>query len=249
MLLIVTPNYKGEVPVLAKTASALGWDIYNRGWRIPVHLLRSPGAVYGEQFFCEVIAEQMNWNLLSNPLDWLAKLPEEYVNRKITFTTLAEARKINEKKFIKPADDKCFPAQVYESGNDLPKHVVLDNTPTLVSDVVNFTSEYRCFIKDRKVTTACCYLYKHYGKEPEINNPANYYQNNDLVLEFMTKLLADERVECAPGSVIDVGRCKKDDEALKFVVLETNPVYASGTYGCEMVAVLDAINAACVPNK
>lgn len=243
MLLIVTPNYKGEVQLLSKTAQALGWDVFFGGWRVPKHLLHTPGAVYGEQFFCEIIAEQMNWKLLANPLDWLAKLPEEYVNRKISFTTLSEARKITEEKFIKPADDKCFEAKVYASGSDLSTSEVLDNAPTLVSDVMKFTSEYRCFIKDRRVTTACCYWYKPHPKtEPDINRPENYFVNNDAVLEFVSKMLQDERVEVAPGSVIDVGRFKKDT----YTVIESNPVYASGIYGCELVAALDAIKAACV---
>lgn len=249
MLLIVTPNFKGEVPMLAKTAEILGWDVYHGGWRIPEHLLHTPGAVYGEQFFCEVVAEQMGWTLLNNSLDWLTKLPEEYVNRKITFTTLAEARKITEEKFIKPADDKAFTAKVYPTGADLPTNEVLDNVPTLVSDVIKITSEYRCFIKNRKVVTASCYLYKHAHKEPEINNPENYQQNSDLVLEYITNLLADERVPCADGAVIDIARFKKDQDPLKFTVLESNPVWASGTYGCELVAVLDAIKAGCVSSK
>src|SRR5271170_2486201 len=204
MLLIVTPNFKGEVPMLAKTAEILGWNVYHNGWRVPEHLRGTPGAVYGEQFFCEVVAEQMKWNLLSNSLDWLAKLPEDYTNRKITFTTLAEARKITGEKFIKPADDKAFESKVYDSGNDLPKNSVLDNTPTLVSDVLKFTSEYRCFIKNRKVVAACCYLLKSVGMlDAAINKPENYNNNIEAVISFVNKLLEDERVPCAPGAVID----------------------------------------------
>lgn len=248
MLLITTPNYRGEVSALAKTASALGWDVYNGGWRIPAHLLHEPGAVYGEQFFCEAVADQMKWKLLSNPLDWLTKLPEEYTRRSITYTTLSEARKITERKFIKPADDKCFPAKVYESGDELSKLSIIDTAAALISDVMTFTSEYRCFVKDRKITTACCYWYKHFGKEPEIDSPINYFANNDLVIEFANKFLEDTRIECAPSAVIDIARYKSD-EGLKFVVLESNPVYSSGLYGCEMVAALDSIAAACEINK
>lgn len=244
MLLIVTPNHKSqdEVQRLARTAEVLGWNVYKNGWRIPKHLHHTPGAVYGEQFFCEAIAEQMGWRLLSNSLDWLTKLPEEYVSRKIELKTFEEARKIEEEKFIKPADDKCFPAKVYSSGKDLPLLPIINNVPSLISDVMKFTSEYRCFIKNKIVTTVCCYSYKHTYKEVEINNPENYNINNDAVIEFVSNLLRDERVECAPGSVIDVGRFKKDT----YAVIESNPIYASGTYGCEMVAVLDAIKEACV---
>lgn len=243
MLLIVTPNYKGEVQLLAETAQVLGWDVYHGGWRIPEHLLHQPGAVYGEQFFCEVIADQMNWKLISNPLDWLAKLPETYTARKISFMKLSEARNITEEKFIKPADDKCFPAQIYASGKDLTTNSDLDNTPTLVSDVMKFTSEYRCVIKNRKVITACCYYYKDFrSTEPDINKPERYLENYDAVVNFVNTMLADDKVECAESTVIDVGRYKKDT----YAIIESNPVYASGTYGCELVAMLDAVKTACI---
>lgn len=243
MLLITTPNKHEEITLLSKTAKALGWDVYNEGFRIPDHLLKQPGAVYGEQFFCEIVAEQMGWKLLSNSLDWLTKLPEEYTNRKIIFTKLAEARLLTEEKFIKPADDKCFPAKVYLSGKDLPITPVIDDAPTLISDVMKFTSEYRCFVKNKIVTTACCYLYQKIGmQEPAINKPEHYNNNNDVVIEFVNKLLQDSRVECADGTVIDVGRFKKDT----YTVIESNPVWAAGIYGCEPVAVLDAIKAACI---
>ena len=243
MLLIITPNYKGEVKLLAKTAQALGWEIYRGGWRIPDHLLKRPGAVYGEQFFCEVVADQMNWKLVANPLNWLAKLPETYTARKVSFMKLSEARNITEEKFIKPADDKCFEAKVYASGKDLTTNPDLNDAPTLVSDVMKFTSEYRCVVKDRRVITSCCYLYKDYRVvEPEINKPINYLVNYDAVVNFVNTMLADESVECAESTVIDVGRFKKDT----YAVIESNPVYASGVYGCELVAMLDALKTACV---
>lgn len=243
MLLIVTPNYKGEVPILSKTAAILGWDVYNQGWRVPEHLLKERGAVYGEQFFCEVIAEQMGWKLLNNRLDWLTTLPEEYVSRKIEFMTMSEARKIRTEKFIKPADDKCFESRIYANGDLLPKTDVLDDAPTIVSDVMKFTSEYRCFIKDRSVISMCCYLYKDYtASEPDINKPERYSANSEAVIEFVTRMLLDERVDCVPGSVIDIGRFKKDT----YAVIESNPVYASGLYGCDTVASLAAIKAGCI---
>lgn len=246
MLLITTPNVRGEVKILGKAASALGWDTFCGGWRIPEYLKNRIGAVYGEQFFCEAVAEQMNWTLLSNPLDWLVRLPEEYTQRKIDFMTLAEARHIKEKRFIKPADDKTFKAMIYESGDELSKNPLLDDVPTLVSDIMNFTSEYRCFIKNRKVISICCYSYKKIGMtDALIDKEEHYHNNNDAVIEFVNKMFEDERVDCAPGAVIDVGRFKKDT----YAVIESNPVWASGIYGCELVAALDAIKTACIANK
>lgn len=245
MLLILTPNNRNdEIRKLGRTAEILGWDVYySKGsWWVPENLMGAPGAVYGEQFFCEVVASQMNWSLLYNSLDWLAKLPKEYTCRNILFTKLSAARKITEEKFIKPADDKCFPARVYANGSELPP-TVIDEAPVLVSDVMRFTSEYRCFIKNRNVVSTCCYYYKGVNmQEAKINDPTFYWTNHEAVVDFVNKMLKDDRIECVKGSVIDVGRFQKD----KYAVIESNPVYASGLYGCDTVAALDAIKSACV---
>jgi hypothetical protein len=240
MLLIATPNLKDDVVALIETAKALGFDIFVSppGWRLPQHILGQHGIVYGEALFCEVIAQQMGWQLLDNSLDWLTKLPEKYVSRKIYYTTMVNARKESKKRFFKPADMKSFEAKVYESGKDLSDSSVLDEIPVLVSEEMNFTSEYRCFIKNRKVVSASCYLYKK-----DINKPEHYFVNNDAVISFVNNMLKDDLVGCVPGAVIDVGRFKKDT----YAVIESNPAYASGLYGCELVAVLDVLKS-CVVN-
>ena len=242
MLLILPQNYTEEINALANTASILGWDVERSGWNISDDLDRQDGAVYGTEFFCEIIANQMNWKLHFNPLDWLATLPEEYVSRKISFMKFNTARNIKEEKFIKPADDKAFAAKVYKSGDELDKNPILDDVPVLVSDVMKFTSEYRCFIKDNNVVSICCYYYNPIGAaKPFINEKDNYYINNDAVAAFVKSLLRDKRVTCAAGSVIDVGRFKKDT----YAVIESNPAYASELYGCELVGTLDAIKSSC----
>ena len=81
MLCITTPNSRGEVDLVKKTAEALGYEVYSFSWRIPDHFAKEDGIVYGEQLFCETIAQQMNWRLQKNPLDWLANIPEEYVRK------------------------------------------------------------------------------------------------------------------------------------------------------------------------
>jgi hypothetical protein len=78
MLLIVAADSKGKFPSLIETASVLGWNIYYGCYTLPKRLLRSPGAVYGNDQFCSVIAKDMNWKLLSNNDNWLSTVPEEY---------------------------------------------------------------------------------------------------------------------------------------------------------------------------
>jgi hypothetical protein len=246
MLLITTPNIKTEVRSLINTAQALGWSVYSDSWRVPDRIKGSVGAVYGEWLFCETIAEQMNWKLVRNPLNWLAKLPQEYVSRNIIFTNLGEARLLETEKFIKPADDKVFVSKVYGSGKELPK-TLDDNTPVLISDVMRFTSEYRCIVKNRKVISCSCYWLHtkamQYSKQPaEFNLHKNYDNNFNDVVSFTNKMCQDDRVKCVDSCIIDLGRYDKD----KYAVIEENPIYASGMYGCDPVAVLDGLKSVCI---
>lgn len=248
MLLITTPNIKPETRSLINTAEALGWTVYSDSWRVPDYIKGKGwiGTVYGEWLFCETIAEQMNWKLIRNPLNWLADLPEEYVNRKIVFTNLGEAKLLETEKFIKPADDKVFPAKIYASGKELSQ-LANDITPVLISDVMRFTSEYRCVVKNREVISCSCYWLhtkqmQNSKQAAEFNLQKNYSNNFNDVVSFTNKMLKDERVQCVDSCVIDLGRYDKD----KYAVIEDNPIYAAGMYGCDPVAVLDGLKSVCI---
>src|SRR5690349_11764588 len=123
MIFITQPrvgNSHNEIIALQMMAAEIGWDVYPApsSWRIDEEILaKKPiGIPYGSQLFCEVIAQQMGWTLHANTFDWLTKVPKKYLKRQVDFMTLAEAKELNStmKKFIKPADDKCFDAKVYE---------------------------------------------------------------------------------------------------------------------------------------
>jgi hypothetical protein len=185
---------------------------------------------YGSQIFCEVIAQQLNLKLKLNSFDWLAKIPYDYVARKIKYMTLAEAIELNktERKFIKPADDKCFDAKVYEPNEFKPHELIDRNYPTLVSDPVKFVSEYRFFVKDQKILTGSCYLWNG-----EINEPKNYYNRYFEMLQYACWCIKQIPSESA---VIDFGFLDDTDE---MVIIESNPAWASGIYGCDLEAVLE----------
>lgn len=244
MLFITTPEARPEVKTLITAAQALKWSIFNDGWRVPDRLREERGAVYGGKIFCDTIADQMNWKIVRNPSNWLATLPEEYVSRKITLMNVAEARKITNQIFVKPTIETWFKADK-SLGTEIPKSW-LDDIPLLVSDVMKFTSEYRCVVKHRKVITACCYYLRDKTMESrnlqaEYDLAKNYYNNHDDVVRFVSKMLDDSRVECVDSCVIDVGRFDKD----KYAVFNTKPANLAEMYGCEPVAMLDAIKSSC----
>ena len=240
-ILITTPihNDDGGASLLANTAEIIGWEVHKPigSWRMPDYIRSKDGAVYGEPLFCEVVADQMNWTLTSNSYNWLATLPEDYVKRNISFMTLAAARAVVKNQFVKPIGGNVFTAKVYADGNELPQHPALDELPVLVSDKVKFQSEYRCFVKDREVVSVSCYVY--YGTE---HLKSNWHFGTEPAIEFVNNLLRDDRVACAPGAVIDVGKLKDGEMA----IIGSKPAYMSDLFGCEIVGSLDAIKAACV---
>lgn len=242
MILITQPRVgtaHNEILSLHFAARELGWEVLPApgGWRLD-ELPTTAGAPYGSQIFCEVIVHQTNWKLKLNSFDWLAKLPKKFRQRQIDFMTLKEASLLDETKFIKPADDKCFDAKIYKSGDLIPPQVLSDDTPVLVSDVVHFVAEYRCFVKDQKVLTTSCYVY-----QDEVANPSNWYRYDLSAIHpesYVNEMLKSVQSE---NSVIDVGLLETGDWA----IIESNPAWASGLYGCDPLQCLQVIGSAVEP--
>ncbi len=228
MILITQPragHSHNEILALQITARELNWDVLSSpgSWRLENDLIttKCSGVPYGSQLFCEIIAQQMNWKLKMNSFDWLAKLPVRYTNRQVDFMTLKEASLLKSKKFIKPADDKCFDAKIYDIGEFNPPPIIDDNYPVLVSDIVNFTAEYRCFVKNNEMVTGSCYIF-----EDQIANPRYFSKYEAEAQQFMKEMLSHVKTEDA---VIDIGLIN----GITWAVIETNPAWASGLYGCD----------------
>lgn len=182
----------------------------------------------------------MGWKLRYNPLDWLSKIPQEYLGRKVEFMNLGRAMELKEIKFIKPADDKVFDARVYARvyapGSLCPREIIpRDTTPVLVSDPVNFVSEYRRFVRDKKVTTCSCYI-----MNGEINEPKNWFKGSEIVAAHLTNLL-ERDIITSEAAVIDLGYLDSGE----LVVIESNQAWASGIYGCDLAGVLEVLEVAC----
>jgi hypothetical protein len=208
------------------------------GWRLTEEMIDSGvnGAPYGSQTFCEVIAQQMNWTLKANSFDWLAKLPPKFLGRQVDFMTLGEAKKLQKTKFIKPADDKVFAAGVYAPGTLITHEVISDDTPTLVSDVVEFDLEYRTFVSRDEVLAWSNYIFFEHQVEPKMWNmiPADLTPPDRFVDDMLDDI--GNVVDTYP-SVIDVGRIRGKGWA----IIETNQAWASGLYGCDPMGALSVI--------
>ncbi len=229
--LLLTPRQIEDSRLLRSAAAAAGWEVERlQRWRYE-GAATPPVVVYGEPLFVEAVAQSLGLGLVQPALDWLAHLPEPYRARKIAFMTLAEARAEAGPLFIKPADDKCFPAQVYTGGGaELPRHEGLDEaTPTLISEPVRWEIEVRCFVADRQLRTSSVYSRDGELARAEDGSWPISDEERREADAFIARLLADTAVDLPRAVVLDVGRIA----GRGWAVVELNPAYGSGIYGCE----------------
>jgi hypothetical protein len=133
--LIFTPRYTEDSQALWKAAGNLGWQTERlANWQVPEHIRTAPERVlYGEALFGPALAEQLGLVLLNPPQDWLVRLPQKFRLRNITLSSLGSARAHPQPAFVKPPNDKSFPAAVYR-GNELPAEFP-DDMPVLIAEM------------------------------------------------------------------------------------------------------------------
>jgi hypothetical protein len=247
--LVLSPRDTDDSEAVASEAVAAaavraGWDVERlERWRAPERLRGRDVALYGEALFVEVIAARLGLALIEAPALWLTTLPERYLRRRVTASTLAAARRATGRAFVKPADGKSFPAAVYDGGRTLPDpdtgHLAPD-TLVLVSEPVLWDVEYRCFVHERRVAAISPYLrHRELAQAPDGTwpvDPAEVAQ----ALAFATALLADDGVAVPPAAVIDVGHTRDAGWA----VVESNAAWASGICGAAPEDVLPVLRRA-----
>ena len=202
--LLLTPRQTEDAQSLWRGSVSLGWHVHRvHGWKVP-EMDATDAAVYAEPLLATHIARTLGMELLGPADDWLSSIPECWRKRTVLFSTMKEARKCAEPRFIKSAAGKEFDARIYESGKDLPRgQMISDSLPVLVQEIVQWDVEYRCFISERSVKAASSY-WRH-GKDPRDEN--GIWSQNELseAIEFCNSFLSDPNV-CVPDAcVIDVG--------------------------------------------
>ena len=243
--LLLPPRYIPDSVALWRAAVEAGWGVERLpGWTPPPSSGDLEPVLYGDPLWAGVIAEALSLALLEPPLDWLVRLPAPYRKREVHVTSLRAARQVTEPSFIKPADDKSFPAQVYASGAALPADLELPEVmPVLVSEPVSWEAEFRCFVLDRQVTTLSPYLREGELAKAEDDTWPATPEETAGALAFADSLLGDLTVKAPPAFVLDVGVVA----GTGWAVVEANPAWASGIYGCDPAGVLPALRRACVP--
>ena len=236
--LIFTPRYTEDTQALWKAAVRLGWRVERlTSWRVPEHLRDVPDPVlYVEALFGPTLAEQLGLALSNPPDDWLVRLPFEHKLRNIRLSTLGAERSSSDPAFIKPPNDKSFPADVYR-GHELPGEYS-DDMPVLVSEAVKWEKEFRCFILDRALRTYS--LYSRYGDLQRESEFASSPEEDAELEAFVSTLLADPRVDLPRATVVDAGTI----EGRGWACVEQNAAWGAGIYGCDPAAVLEVLRQA-----
>jgi hypothetical protein len=112
--LILSPRYSDDSITLRRAAIDLGWDVMRlASWRCPEDFEPEEPVLHGEPLFNTAVAEQLGLTLIEPPEDFLVRLPREYVGRDVRLLTAAEARTLPGPMFLKPPNQKTFPAKVY----------------------------------------------------------------------------------------------------------------------------------------
>jgi hypothetical protein len=212
-------------------------------WQVP-DISPEEAVVYGEPLFAHHVAQTLGLELQEPPVDWLPRLPLRWRGREVRLVTLAEARKIPTRTFIKPAEAKCFEARVYSSGTELPPVGPLpEDLPVLIQGVVTWAREFRCFVLDRKMVTLSPYWKDGQPARSEDGIWTGTAAELDEARLFCEKVLRDETVNFPKAVAVDVGVI----EGFGWAVIECNAAFGSGIYGCDPGAVLRVLRGACAP--
>jgi hypothetical protein len=236
--LMLSPKHGEDSSHLRKAALARGWRVVRwSNWQLPSGLdTTGESCLYASPLFAERVSQLTGLKFSEPPDDWLTSLPADLVKRRIRAITLAEARQESERAFYKPASFKVFKAAVYSSGEELPNETDADgSTPVLVSEIVHWESEFRFFLLNGEALTGSVY-YRN-GESAQVNGawPSEPEEYEAARLMAERAYTAGEKLH--RSVVIDTGYIR----GVGWAVIEANPSWGSGLYGCEPQRALDVI--------
>ena len=234
--LILSPRGTDDGERLAAAAAPRGWQVERlKRWRVPADYAAPPEvALYGEPLFCRVLAAQIDRVLLEPPHDWLLGLPSTLLGRAVGFTTLG-ALSDERPLFVKPPDDKLFPAAVYAKPSALlaERADLGPDEPVLISDPVRIAREYRVHLLAGEAVA--CSRYAIAG-DLDIGVDDGCHRARAVAEQ------AAAAADTPSAVVIDVGPLADG----RWIVVEANPCFGAGLYAAEPGPVLDVLRAACL---
>jgi hypothetical protein len=184
--------------------------------------------VYGNDTFCLVLQQKLGLDLLSPADDLVLQAPAEALRRIVATTALSGTAALRYPLFAKSVIPKQIRSAVYASPDELAAACsgLEPATELLVSDVVRFEAEARCFVLRGEVLDCAAY-------EGSIAR--------DAVVAFVRRL--SSQMPLPRSVVVDVGQLADGNLAL----VELNAAWGAGLNGCDAERVLPAIAEASAP--
>jgi hypothetical protein len=232
--LVLPPRLTASAQTMRETAQERGLGTVQLStFDVPVDL--RAGHLHAGPNFADRVAPALGIGLLQAPEDWLARLPRTWTGRDIVTMPIREAYEIRRPAFIKSPNDKQIRAMVYADGSRLPGPDEVDaaTTMVLVSDVVEFSAEYRLYLLDGAVHTG-----SRYAEDGRLSlGPLS-----EAAAAFGASLLAECGQTLPTAIVVDVGRTEG-----QWAVIEANAAWASGMYTSDPSRALDTLLRAAAP--
>ncbi len=249
--LVLSPRFSDDSILLWRAAIASGWQARRLARLgdardladVRADVAGDGFAFYGETLAGDLVAAALELALLEPSHDWLPGLPAAHRRRDVALTTLAAARARSGPVFVKPVDEKWFPARVYAAPRDEIDPQIAGDLEVLTAEPVRFGLEVRAFVRGREVAALSAYMRDgRLARDGDGDWPLTA-DEEDAARACLARLLADPDVALPPALVIDVGEL----HGRGWAVVEANPAWASGLCGADPLAVLGVLAASCVP--
>lgn len=238
-IIALSPIYTEDSNNLKKASINSPYELnrFNAKWNVPEEFRADVIAVYGEDIYAEIVAEQCNLTLTKPKDNWLAEISEQFTRRKISYGHLKEFVE-EENIFIKCSDFKSFKAGVFDKVTDIKGFHTLDlDSMVFTSEVVEWELEVRCFVLNNEINT-----HSSYWRNNEFDtNPLSEKEELDLY-KFFDSFIHKYSSKVPKAIVLDFGIIKEKGWAL----IEANPAWCSGLYACDAVKALGVIVESCV---
>ncbi|WP_294223071.1 ATP-grasp domain-containing protein [uncultured Chryseobacterium sp.] len=241
-LVALSPMYTEDSNILKKASIGSSYELnrFNGQWNVPEEFRTAVVAVYGEDIYAEIVAEQCNLTLTKPDNHWLSIILEEFTKRKISYGQLKDVVH-QEPLFIKCSDFKSFKAGVFDKVTDIKGFDSLDPEMTVfTSEVVEWELEVRCFVLNGKIKTFSSY----WRNDVYDTNPLAGTEQQEL-FAFFNRFMERYAETLPKAIVLDFGIITGKGWAL----IEANPAWCSGLYACDAEIALEVIVESCIKNN
>ncbi|PJJ62774.1 ATP-grasp domain-containing protein [Chryseobacterium geocarposphaerae] len=240
-IVALSPMYTEDSNNLKKASINSPYELsrFNAKWSVPEEFRADVIAVYGEDIYAEIVAEQCNLTLTKPDDNWLSKISEEFTKRKISYGQLKDFVD-KENIFIKCSDFKSFKAGIFDKVTNIKGFETLDLESTVfTSEVVEWELEVRCFVLNNEIKT-----YSSYWRNDAFDtNPLSETEHKDL-FEFFNSFMKQYAKTLPKAIVLDFGIIKEKGWAL----IEANPAWCSGLCDCDAKKALEVVVESCIKN-